>query len=245
MINKTLKPVIFFTLLIFTSCSDDDCTEAPTEPVAEQCDIPNASFDNFSTITEGSVTYDLPDEWTESNALAFLRGSTGNGFFNKYEGSDASNGLALKLKRSHHPDGNTIESFQKGYIHYACNQIPKKLKGRYKFRGAGDFGTYPEITDTLRVVVKFSSSTNQVSMRELELSDGRSEEMSGNVKILDITSETDIFQDFELDFTEFIDQSSDLVSIHLILKQGRFADAGIPLSFNFANAVIDDLEFEY
>ncbi|GAB5565220.1 MAG: hypothetical protein Wins2KO_22830 [Winogradskyella sp.] len=209
-----------------------------------QCEIPNGNFDNFSPITNGSFVNILPDSWTESQIINnFPRTFFGRGFFNKYEEDDAVNGVALKLKRSHVEEDN-MQTMSKGYIHYPCDQIPNKLRGKYKLRGAGNYGEF-SVVDTLKIVVKFSTLENPVELGELELSEDDVIQIEGNKKVLNLTAETQVFQEFELDLEDLIDVPSDFVSIHLILKQGDFGSTGLPLSFNFSEAVLDDLEFIY
>jgi hypothetical protein len=205
----------------FTFCGDTS---------VESCIIPNASFDNFTEITDGDLTYELPNYWSESTVYNFYRGSIGRGFFSKYEGSDASNGTALQLNRSQ--SGSAIETFNKGYVHYECNTIPTKLIGRYKFNGTSSLGSI----DRLRIVVKFSTASNPVTSAELAIDS----EITGDyVKTFEIETDTSEFTDFEIDLSEFEGVPTLFISIHLMLKSG----SGAIGNANIATAVIDDLEF--
>jgi len=208
-----------------------------------QCTIPNQNFDNFykqeiSTLSEGTVFVDYPYDWTESSVFnAIPRNFHGVTFFNKYEGADASGGIALELQRGNR-EKSTVVSTNKGYTRFECNRVPSAFKGRYKFSGT-DIISAPDLSvgpDTLEITIKLSSVSDTLTDYELNTSIS----FSGNYKTIKISKSTSTFQDFEIDLAEFSEISIDYISIHLIMKTGITSP-----SLNFATAVIDDLELIY
>lgn len=208
-----------------------------------QCDIPNQNFNDFyeqeiTTISSGTIFVNYPYDWNESSVYNLVpRSFHGVTFFDKYEGLDASGGIALKLQRGNR-EKNTEISSNKGYTRFECNRVPLKLKGRYKFSGT-DIISAPDLNvgpDTLQVTLKVSTVAD--TLTTLELNTALS--FTGNYKTIKISKSTSTFKDFEIDLSEFSEVPNDYISIHLIMKSGLTSP-----SVNFSTAVIDDLELIY
>jgi hypothetical protein len=197
-----------------------------------QCTIPNAQLDSFVVETRSSFSYLVPYQWEESIAFSFLRSFHGIGIFNQYQGADASNGIALELKRSHLSKG-TFESMTKGYVHFSCASLPNKLSGRYKFKGTSANGFF----DTLRIVVQLGSLTDTISLQHLNLDRSIP---SQQAVTYNITKDTAAFKNFEIDLSSLAGIKVEEVAIHFILMS-----AGAPISVDSSVAVIDDLHLHY
>ncbi|CAL2105671.1 putative Por_Secre_tail domain-containing protein [Tenacibaculum sp. 190524A02b] len=206
-------------------------------PIRGQCTIPNRNFNSFykkeiTDIAGSTFSIDLPTDWTESFLFNLVpRRFHGIGFFDKYEGTDAVENVALTLKRGDRLK-STVLSANKGFTRFKCNSIPKKLTGFYKFKGTDIVGK----PDTLKIVVKFSTKADTLTKSELN---GKLNFIR-NSKSITITKSTESFMPFEIDFSDFSELPIEYISIHLIMLTGYASPPD-----NFATAVIDNLKLVY
>lgn len=203
-----------------------------------QCTIPNGDFENFDTKTvnssEGPLTYDLPQGWTESPLTNIPSRLNGIGFFNKYVESDA-NGNALLIRRSH-PDVLGFIVINSGHIRFACDQVPNRLKGRVKFSASNQreaglkdafiIGAYP--------------STELDTLTTVQLYEGQ---LPPRAMIFRTEEPITTFTEFEIDLTEFTNTGVDYRYFTIMIKMEMLNNLSI--NPEYATAVLDDLRFEY
>lgn len=197
-----------------------------------QCTIPNGDFEDFSVRTGGGlgpvvVDYLYPDGgWDEIIPNIVSRAISGEGFFYRYEGSDA-NGYALELKRGN-SGGIPVNG---GLNRFECSDVSKKITGRYKFSGS----SLPGITDTF-LIAAYYNEIDSAAREGAYLA-----KLPDYAVALEITETTSNFIDFELDMSPFADQEVDYFTIQFIIKSGYI----IPGYMGFSKAVIDNLEMVY
>lgn len=209
MILRTILLAVFVLLNLKTSA---------------QCVVPDGGFDEWSTYDNEIHVYDIPKYWNESVVNVFSRLAYGYGFFNKYTESDA-NELALLAVRRYSNRNN-------GYIRFECNNVPLKLKGRYKFSGSN----VASETDTLIIAVHFASLPD--TLTKIELNQAKLPDL--NTRLFKTTIPQVNFTDFEIDFSTISSENDfNYVSIHLMIQ------AGIYINSSIATAVFDDFEFVY
>ena len=185
--------------------------------------IPNGSFDNWVVTDNGGPSYNYPENWTESYVYLLNRLSYGTGFFDKYSESDA-NGNALSLRRAYSNKGV-------GFTRFECDDIPSKLKGRYKFSGSDNVTE----TDTLVVAINFSHISDTLTLAELH-----GGKYHKNTVFFKTTMPQSEFTNFEIDLTSYSSsQEYDYIAIQFMIYAGRYLNKSV------ATGVIDDLEFEY
>lgn len=188
-----------------------------------QCTIPNGDFENW-TILHSS--YDYPNDWSESIFINILtRFNTGDGFFYKYQESDAIGTSSLLLKREE-------KELNQGFIRFACDSTPNKLVGKYKFSGSSDTTE----NDELMVVFYLVEAADTVTPVQLH----QGNDPSTSKKFITSVPQ-DTFTDFEIDLSDFVASGIkyDYAVIQLVLR-GQYAG-----STSSANAVIDELQFQY
>ncbi len=191
-----------------------------------QSTIPNGGFDDWTTITYGTQTYEYPEgDWNENLLNIGTRFGTGIGFFEKYAESDA-NGNAVLVRRN---PGNLND----GFIRFECDSVPLKLKGRYKFSQSD----YITDTDTLRVRVHFSKVSDTISKIGLF----NPFTIHPNTREFETTIKKSDFTDFEIDLEDIATNGEhyDYAVIRLMIKGGSQS------FYTASTAVFDDLEFEY
>ncbi len=223
---ETVKKAI--VLLLITYC----CLK-----LEAQCSIPNGDFENFSEYQSSiphpttGLLYDywLPDGgWTESvYTNQWSRITAGQGFFYKYEGEDA-NGNALELKGS----GNS------GFIRFECDEVPQKIKGRYKFSNTG--------CDNFKLFAYAINETDMLSIDDLHYGI-----IHDDSQLLEVTSAVETFIQFEIDMSDFEGIDIDFITIGFNVEpNGNCSDGeleGFPIIIGDSNSsvVIDDLELVY
>ncbi len=211
-----------------------------------QTQVPNGDFESWTLYSEGisgggdfymPVLADGTEEglynavsngwWHENVQNVATRFYNSQGYFDKYEESDA-NGYALKLKGSG-PSAN-------GFIRFRCDKVPKSLKGRYKFSNTGcdDFTIYAyavNSADTLTLGQLFDGTVHS-SAKSF------------------VASITESFQDFEIDLSDFEDVDIDFFVIMFSAVSNHSCTKTLPLGDVFTNdpngfAVVDDIELVY
>lgn len=212
-IKATFSPRLYFifSLLMVTGIQTN-----------AQCVIPNRDFESWFLVSTG-IPYELPEFWTESVfANVGSRFRNGEGFFNKYDEPDARGG-AILLRR-------TTQNANNGFIRFACDSVPDKMVGRYKFSGTNIAGD----VDTLSILVHFSEAKDTLSQSDLHF--GMWPERARYMQTIE---PTDGFVNFEIDLTDLQDQKTDYATIQFVMRRKiTFAD-------EYATAVVDSLRFVY
>lgn len=211
-----LKSILLsFTFIIVNICI-----------IQGQSTIPNGGFDNWTTRTNGTQTYEYPEgDWEENLLNIVTRFVDQVGYFEKYTGPDA-NGNAALVRRN-------PGSLNDGFIRFECNSVPLKLKGRYKFSQSNDITD----TDTLSVRVHFSKVSDTISGSDLF----NSFLISPNTREFETTIKKTDFTDFEIDLEDIATNGEhyDYAVIRLMIKGGS------QNIYTTSTAVFDDLEFDY
>lgn len=200
-----------------------------------QTQVPNGSFENFQTLTNGGgFSWDMPLDWTESLVPnVFTRFAQGEGFFYKYDSTDAI-GSALLMHRGR-PDNPSAANvpINSGFIRFRSDSIPSnskiKLTGRYKYYGADQ----NSVVDTFKIVAYYAREQDTLGLMDLHL-----REYPNNAEVLTITSADTAWKNFEIDLTKFSGMHTEYMTINFILKSGvanQFAYQG------YSRAVVDDL----
>ncbi len=167
------------------------------------------------------------DGWHENMQNVAGRFYNSQGYFYRYDESDA-NGYALKLYGSG-PSAN-------GFIRFRCDEVPKSLKGRYKFSNTGcdDFTIYAyavNSADTLTLGQLFDGTVHS----------------SANSFVAPITES---FQNFEIDLSDFEAIDIDYFVIMFSALMNHSCTKTLPTGDVFTNdpngyAVVDDLKLVY
>ena len=183
-----MKSRILFILLAFVSSF-----------VIAQTRVPNGDFESWTLYPEGisgggdfymPVLADGTEAglynavgngwWHENMQNVATRFYNSQGYFYRYDESDA-NEYALKLYGSG-PSAN-------GFIRFRCDEVPKSLKGRYKFSNTG--------CDDFTIYAYAVNSADTLTLGELFLGTVHSSAKSFAAPI------TESFQDFEIDLSDF------------------------------------------
>lgn len=211
-----------------------------------QTQVPNGDFESWTLYPEGisgggdfymPVLADGTEAglynavgngwWHENMQNVATRFYNSQGYFYRYEESDA-NGYALKLKASG-PSAN-------GFIRFRCDEVPKSLKGRYKFSNTG--------CDDFTIYAYAVNSADTLTLGELFLGTVHSSAKSFAAPI------TESFQDFEIDLSDFKAIDIDYFVIMFSALMNHSCTKTLPTGDVFTNdpngyAVVDDLKLVY
>ena len=211
-----------------------------------QTQVPNGDFESWTLYPEGisgggdfymPVLADGTEAglynavgngwWHENMQNVAGRFYNSQGYFYRYEESDA-NGYALKLKASG-PSAN-------GFIRFLCDEVPKSLKGRYKFSNTG--------CDDFTIYAYAVNSADTLTLGELFLGTVHSSAKSFAAPI------TESFQNFEIDLSDFEAIDIDYFVIMFSALMNHSCTKTLPTGDVFTNdpngyAVVDDLELVY
>ncbi len=165
--------------------------------------------------------------WHENMQNVAGRFYNSQGYFYRYEDDDA-NGYALKLNGSG-PSAN-------GFIRFRCDEVPKNLKGRYKFSNTG--------CDDFTIYAYAVNSADTLTLGELFLGTVHSSAKSFAAPI------TKSFQDFEIDLSDFEAIDIDYFVIMFSALMNHSCTKTLPTGDVFTNdpngyAVVDDLKLVY
>ncbi|WP_347922551.1 hypothetical protein [Pontimicrobium sp. SW4] len=222
--------------VLMVGCSTDDDMKLPV--VNET--IPNGFFEDWVSIPKKTLSgkeyiKDSLVYWQESIVNIIGRAQTGVGIVNKYTGSDA-NGTALFLKRG---DGDwATESRNSVFTKFELKLKPKKIKGRYKFKGSNKSNGLDKGVDTLKIQVYFSKRLNAIETSQLVT--GLFPE---NSREFIVTTPTTTFTSFEIDINDFPEEDYEIAYIQFVMNIGKLNLA--EYGGEFSEAVIDDLSFTY
>ena len=211
-----------------------------------QTQVPNGDFESWTLYPEGisgggdfymPVLADGTEAglynavgngwWHENMQNVATRFYNSEGYFYRYDESDA-NGYALKLKASG-PSAN-------GFIRFRCDEVPKSLKGRYKFSNTG--------CDDFTIYAYAVNSADTLTLGELFLGTVHSSAKSFAAPI------TESFQDFEIDLSDFEAIDIDYFVIMFSALMNHSCTKTLPTGDVFTNdpngyAVVDDLKLVY
>ncbi len=194
-----------------------------------QTQVPNGDFESWTLHEEGIAgggDYWLPDSgWNENISNSAMRFYNGTGYFYRYEESDA-NGYAMKLR--------TIGI--NGFNRFRCDEVPQKLKGRYKFSDTG--------CDDFTIYAYAVNRADTLELGKLYLGTVHTSAKSFTASI------TESFQDFEIDLADFKDVDIDyFVIMFKTYVNGSCIESSpigdVQKSDPNSYAVIDDLELVY
>ncbi len=211
-----------------------------------QTQVPNGDFESWTLYPEGisgggdfymPVLADGTEAglynavgngwWHENMQNVATRFYNSQGYFYRYEDDDA-NGYALKLNGSG-PSAN-------GFIRFRCDEVPKSLKGRYKFSNTG--------CDEFTIYAYAVNSADTLTLGELFLGTVHSLAKSFAAPI------TESFQDFEIDLSDFEAIDIDYFVIMFSALMNHSCTKTLPTGDVFTNdpngyAVVDDLKLVY
>ena len=211
-----------------------------------QTQVPNGDFESWTLYPEGisgGGDFYMPvladgkeaglynavgDGWWHENMQNVAgRFYNSQGYFYRYDESDA-NGYALKLYGSG-PSAN-------GFIRFRCDEVPKSLKGRYKFSNTG--------CDDFTIYAYAVNSADTLTLGELFLGTVHSSAKSFAAPI------TESFQDFEIDLSDFKAIDIDYFVIMFSALMNHSCTKTLPTGDVFTNdpngyAVVDDLKLVY
>ena len=214
--------------------------------VIAQTQVPNGDFESWTLYPEGisgGGDFYMPvladgteaglynavgDGWWHENMQNVAgRFYNSQGYFYRYEESDA-NGYALKLYGSG-PSAN-------GFIRVRCDEVPKSLKGCYKFSNTG--------CDDFTIYAYAVNSADTLTLGELFLGTVHSSAKSFAAPI------TESFQDFEIDLSDFEAIDIDYFVIMFSALMNHSCTKTLPTGDVFTNdpngyAVVDDLKLVY
>nr|WP_319997168.1 T9SS type A sorting domain-containing protein [uncultured Draconibacterium sp.] len=178
--------------------------------------------------TEGGLYNAVGNGWWHENMQnVATRFYNSEGYFYRYDESDA-NGYALKLKASG-PSAN-------GFIRFRCDEVPKSLKGCYKFSNTG--------CDDFTIYAYAVNSADTLTLGELLSGTVHS---SANSFVAPITES---FQNFEIDLSDFeaIDIDYFVIMFSAYLNGSctqTFPTGDVRTNDPNGYAVVDDLELVY
>ena len=211
-----------------------------------QTQVPNGDFESWTLYPEGisgggefymPVLADGTEAglynavgngwWHENMQNVAGRFYNSQGYFYRYEDDDA-NGYALKLNGSG-PSAN-------GFIRFRCDEVPKSLKGRYKFSNTG--------CDEFTIYAYAVNSADTLTLGELLSGTVHS---SANSFVAPITES---FQNFEIDLSDFEAIDIDYFVIMFSALMNHSCTKTLPTGDVFTNdpngyAVVDDLKLVY
>ena len=211
-----------------------------------QTQVPNGDFESWTLYPEGisgggdfymPVLADGTEAglynavgngwWHENMQNVAGRFYNSQGYFYRYEDDDA-NGYALKLNGSG-PSAN-------GFIRFRCDEVPKSLKGRYKFSNTG--------CDDFTIYAYAVNSADTLTLGELFLGTVHSSANSF------VTPITESFQNFEIDLSDFeaIDIDYFVIMFSAYLNGSctqTFPTGDVRTNDPNGYAVVDDLELVY
>jgi len=211
-----------------------------------QTQVPNGDFESWTLYPEGisgggdfymPVLADGTEAglynavgngwWHENMQNVAGRFYNSQGYFYRYDESDA-NGYALKLYGSG-PSAN-------GFIRFRCDEVPKSLKGCYKFSNTG--------CDDFTIYAYAVNSADTLTLGELFLGTVHSSSKSFAAPI------TESFQDFEIDLSDFEAIDIDYFVIMFSALMNHSCTKTLPTGDVFTNdpngyAVVDDLKLVY
>ena len=211
-----------------------------------QTQVPNGDFESWTLYPEGisgggdfymPVLADGTEAglynavgngwWHENMQNVAGRFYNSQGYFYRYDESDA-NGYALKLYGSG-PSAN-------GFIRFRCDEVPKSLKGRYKFSNTG--------CDDFPIYAYAVNSEDTLTLGELLSGTVHS---SANSFVAPITES---FQNFEIDLSDFEAIDIDYFVIMFSALMNHSCTKTLPTGDVFTNdpngyAVVDDLKLVY
>nr|WP_321485454.1 T9SS type A sorting domain-containing protein [uncultured Draconibacterium sp.] len=214
--------------------------------VIAQTQVPNGDFESWTLYPEGisgggdfymPVLADGTEAglynavgngwWHENMQNVAGRFYNSQGYFYRYEESDA-NGYALKLYGSG-PSAN-------GFIRFRCDEVPKSLKGCYKFSNTG--------CDEFTIYAYAVNSADTLTLGELLSGTVHS---SANSFVAPITES---FQDFEINLSDFEAIDIDYFVIMFSALMNHSCTKTLPTGDVFTNdpngyAVVDDLKLVY